>query len=400
MTEIRGLPDSLHVPKDCLSGEVIARQSAQHGFAQPNSLEALLWDFEIQAQLQVRIGGAVRLKGGAATQLYVSPDRQRASVDADVLTSLPKPDIEAQLSEIEKVLQADGRYFTFEPYVPQKPAKTPGLHSHTVLVPSALGQVWRLQDGTEIEGRMIKVDFHQVPDLPPRHPRPAVVVGLDLRFEVDCVGNAYLIAEKLLTQARKTVGVPDSRFDDLPKHLYDLDGLTSFPALQALLTEAAEWLPEVVAYQGPEWQGPRQLARVLEDLETSLEGFAVVDYAQERGSFTKAVSRLETLYLPASSRWRLHHWATKAARILAFVRVINPTVLHRRPPEADLLSTLEALATKVRTHAEPAELAQMLYAHLPPELRRIRQLKGSPPERLYWLLAGPQNLDWLAGILT
>ena len=400
MTEIRGLPDSLRVPKDCLSGEVIARQSAQHGFAQPNSLEALLWDFEIQAQLQARIGGAVRLKGGAATQLYVSPDRQRASVDVDVLTSLPKPGIEAQLSEIERVLQADGRYFTFEPYVPQKPAKTPGLHSHTVLVPSALGQVWRLQDGTEIEGRMIKVDFHQVPDLPPRHPRPAVVVGLDLHFEVDCVGSAYLIAEKLLTLARKTVGVPDPRFDDLPKHLYDLDGLTSFPALHALLTEAAEWLPEVVVQQGPEWQGPKQLARVLEDLEASLEGFAIVDYAQERGSFARAVTRLETLYLPAASRWRLHRWATKAARILSFVRVINPAVLDRRPPEADVLSTLEALAIKARTHAEPAELAQMLYAHLPPELRRIRQLKGSPPERLYWLLAGPQNLDWLAGILT
>lgn len=399
MTDARRLPDSLRVPKDCLSGEVITRQSAQHGFAQPDSLEALIWDFEIQAQLQARIGGAVRLKGGAATQLHVFPDRQRASVDVDVLTSLPKAGIEAQLSEIERVLQADGRYFTFEPFVPKRPAKTPGLHSHTVLVPSSLGQVWRLQDGTEIEGRMIKVDFHQVPDLPPGNPRPAVVVGLDLRFEADCVGSAYLIAEKLLTQARKTVGVPDSRFDDLPKHLYDLDGLTSFAAPDALLAEAAEWLPGVVAQQGPEWQGLEQLAQVLDDLEASLEGFAVVDYAQERAAFARAVTRLETLYLPAAGRWRLHLWATKAARILSFVRVVNRAVLDRRPPQADVLNTLETLAAKARSHAEPAELAQALFARLSPKLRRIRQLKGSPPERLYWLLADPQNLDWLGELL-
>jgi hypothetical protein len=399
MTDGRGLPDSLRVPKEYLSGDVISRQSAQHGFAQPNSLEALIWDFEIQAQLQECIRGAVRLKGGAATQLYVSPDRQRASVDVDVLTSLPKAGIEAQLSDIEKVLQGDGRYFTFEPFVPKTPAKTPGLHSHTVLVPSSLGQVWRLQDGTEIEGRMIKLDFHQVPDLPPGNPRPAVVVGLDLGFEADCVGGAYLIAEKLLTQARKTVGVPDSRFDDLPKHLYDLDGLTTFAAPDALLAEVAEWLPEVVSQQGPEWQGPRQLARVLGDLEASLEGFAVVDYTPERAAFERAVSRLETLYLPAASRWRLHLWATKAARIMSIVRVVDRAVIDRRPPQADVLNTLEAFAARARSHAEPAELTQALFARLSPKLRRIRQLKGSPPERLFWLLAEPQNLDWLGGLL-
>jgi hypothetical protein len=388
------------VPRECFSGDVITRRSAEHGFAQPNTLEALLWDYEIYAQLQERVKGAARLKGGAATQLYVSPDRQRASVDIDVLTSLPKEAIEAQLSEIGKALESDGHYFLFEPYVPSNPSKTPGLHSHTVLVPSALGQMWRLQDGREIEGRMIKIDFHEVAGLPPEHSRAAVVAGINLQFEALCVSSGYLIAEKLLTQARNTVGVPDSRYQDLPKHLYDLDGLTSVETAGLSLTEAAQWLPETIDQQGPEWRGRAQLARVLEDLEMSLAGFAVIDYIEDRERFGRAVQRLETLYLPAACRWRLHQRATKAARVLALVRVMRRAILDGVGLQPDLLRALEALATKARTHAEPARLAQALFSRLPPELRGIRQLKGSPPERLFWILAARDNLDWLTETLT
>lgn len=400
MTEIRGLPGSLLVSRECFSGDVITRRSAEHGFAQPNTLEALLWDYEIYAQLQARVKGAARLKGGAATQLYVSPDRQRASVDIDVLTSLPKDAIEAQLGEIGRTLEADGHYFVFEPYVPLNPSKTPGLHSHTVLVPSALGQMWQLQDGREIEGRMIKIDFHEVAGLPPEHSRAAVVAGINLQFEALCVSCGYLIAEKLLTQARNTVGVPESRYQDLPKHLYDLDGLTSVATADLSLTEAARWLPEAIEQQGSEWRGRAQLTRVLDDLEASLAGFAVIDYIADRDRFGRAVQRLETLYLPAVCRWRLHQWATKAARVLALVRVMRRAILNGVELQPDLFRAFEALAARTRTHVEPAGIAQALYSRLPPDLRRIRQLKGSPPERLFWMHAEQANLDWLTEVLT
>ena len=202
MTKARGLPASLLLPRDCFSAEVIARRSQEHGFAQPNTLEALLWDYEIFGQLQKRVEGAARLMGGAATQLFVSPGRQRASVDIDVLTTLPNVAIEAHLGDIGRALGAEGPYFVFERYIPLKPSKTPGLHSHTVLVPSAIGQKWRLQDGREIEARMIKVDFHEVAGLPPGLSLPAAVAGIDLQFEALCVSRGYLVAEKLLTQAR------------------------------------------------------------------------------------------------------------------------------------------------------------------------------------------------------
>ena len=400
MTKARGLPASLLLPRDCFSAEVIARRSQEHGFAQPNTLEALLWDYEIFGQLQKRVEGAARLMGGAATQLFVSPGRQRASVDIDVLTTLPNVAIEAHLGDIGRALGAEGPYFVFERYIPLKPSKTPGLHSHTVLVPSAIGQKWRLQDGREIEARMIKVDFHEVAGLPPGLSLPASVAGLDLQFEALCVSRGYLVAEKLLTQARSTVGVPDSRYQDLPKHLYDLDGLTSVETAGESLAEAAQWLPDVVDQQGPEWRGRKQLARVLEDLEKSLAGFAVIDYVEERDRFGRAVQQLETLYLPRGSHWRLHQWAMKAARMLALARLIRRAVLEKTPIGAGQFEILEALAGKVRAHADPSGLCKALFSRLPATLQHIRPMRGSPPERLFWLLADRENIPQLSEMIS
>ncbi|MEW6567674.1 MAG: nucleotidyl transferase AbiEii/AbiGii toxin family protein [Chloroflexota bacterium] len=396
MTGPRGLPPSLLLPGECFSAEFIARRSREHGFAQPNTLEALLWGYEIFAQLQERVGAAARLTGGAATQLFVSPDRQRASVDIDILTSLPKAAMGAHLAEIGNSLGAEDPYFAFESYVPLKPSKAPGLYSYTVLVPSAVGQKWRLQDGWEIEARMIKVDFHEMSELPPEHSRPVAVAGIDLKFQALCVSRGYLVAEKLLTQARNTVGVPDSRYEDLPKHLYDLDALTLPEEDGQLLGEAAQWLPELVVQQGQEWRGGAQLVRVLKDLETSLEPFAVIDYIEERQRFARAVQQLETLYLPRGSRWRLHQWATKAARMLAFARLTRRAVLGKVPIREGGFETLEALAGKVRAHEDPSGLSKALWSRLPLTLQQIRPMRGSPPERLFWLLADEGNLSWLS----
>ena len=170
MSRDRSLPQSLLLSTDCFSADVLERQAKEHGFSQPSTLEALLWDYEIFAQLERRAGTAIRLTGGAAAQLYVAEDRQRASVDVDVLTSLPRADIEAHLAGVSQSLDIGKPYFLFEPYVPTAPAKVEGLYSHTVLVPTAIGQKWRMPDGMTIEARMIKVDFHELGSIPPGHP--------------------------------------------------------------------------------------------------------------------------------------------------------------------------------------------------------------------------------------
>jgi hypothetical protein len=82
------LPSNLIIPAESFSADRLAKNAQDLGYAQAETLEALIWDYELYAQLQKRISGLCRLKGGAAVQLYVPIERQRASVDVDILTTI------------------------------------------------------------------------------------------------------------------------------------------------------------------------------------------------------------------------------------------------------------------------------------------------------------------------
>lgn len=400
MTMAKGLPSNLIVPPESFSADRLAKQAHEFGYAQSNTLEALIWDYELYAQLQQRASESCRLKGGAAVELYVPAERQRASIDVDVLTTLPPREMQQLLEDISNAYGAEGPYLQFEPFIPDEPAAIEGLYSYTTLAPSSLGQKWQLADGTVVEARMIKLDIHETSILPDGESRDGVAVGIQLGYQPLCVRRGYLIAEKLLTQARGTVGVPDDRYQDLPKHLYDLDSLLLSPEVVDSLEEASHWLPMLIGEQGKQWQGGAGVERVLDDLETSLRNLAIIDYSDERGQYETAVRRLETLYLPEGARMRLHLWATMASRALAIVKMLrlaigsDENIIRTLYPEANLL------ARKIRLHTQPSKLTRILRDKLPETLHRIRQLRGSPPERLFWFLVTLENLRELKEIIS
>jgi len=221
-----------------------------------------------------------------------------------------------------------------------------------------------------------------------------------LGYQPSCVRRGYLIAEKLLTQARGTVGVPDDRYQDLPKNLYDLDSLLLSPEVVDSLEEASNWLPMLIGEQGKQWRGDARVERVLDDIETSLLNLAIIDYSDERQRYGNAVRRLETLYFPGGSRMRLHQWATMAARSLAIVRLLKLGVRAEEKTIRDLYSQADRLAGEIRSQTEASKLTRTLCELLPDPLRRIRQLRGSPPERLFWILVTWENLMELNKIIS
>ncbi len=400
MAMAKGIPSNLIVPSESFSADRLANQAHEFGYAQSNTLEALIWDYELYAQLQQRASESCRLKGGAAVQLYVPAERQRASIDIDVLTTLPQREMQQLLEDISNAYGAEEPYLQFEPFIPDEPAAIEGLYSYTTLAPSSLGQKWQLADGTVVEARMIKLDIHEISILPDGESRDGVAVGIQLGYQPLCVRRGYLIAEKLLTQARGTVGVPDDRYQDLPKHLYDLDSLLLSKEVVKPLEQTANWLPTLVGEQGKQWQESGGVKAVLHDLESSLSNFATIDYSDERGQYETAVRRLETLYLPEGARMRLHLWATMASQALAIVKMLrlaidgDENIIRTFYPEAKLL------ARKIRLHTQPSKLTRILHDKLPETLRRIRQLRGSPPERLFWLLVTWENLKELEEIVS
>jgi len=64
-------PSNLIVPSAAFSESRLQQQADIFGYAQANSLEALIWDYELYAQVQHRASESCRLKGGAAVQLFV-----------------------------------------------------------------------------------------------------------------------------------------------------------------------------------------------------------------------------------------------------------------------------------------------------------------------------------------
>ncbi len=153
-------PSNLIVPSAAFSESRLQQQADIFGYAQANSLEALIWDYELYAQVQHRASESCRLKGGAAVQLFVPKERQRASIDVDILTTMPRREFQSLLNNIAEDYSMESPYLRFEPYQPDKPAELPGLSSYTTIAPSTLGQTWEMQDGTLIEGRMIKLYVH------------------------------------------------------------------------------------------------------------------------------------------------------------------------------------------------------------------------------------------------
>ena len=305
---------------------------------------------------------------------------------------MPRREFQSLLNNIAEDYSMESPYLRFEPYQPDKPAELPGLSSHTTIAPSTLGQTWEMQDGTLIEGRMIKLDVHEVGELPEGETRDGVAIGIDLGYQPICASRGYLFAEKLLTQARNTIGVPDARYHDLPKHLYDIDSLLEIADPMETLDVALNWLPSLINDQGDQWRSETAIDAVLDDLETSLLGFAVIDYSDERERYHTAVRRLETLYLSSGNRLRLHRWALMAARAQSILRLFRRIMEGNEGSSLSLYLEAVQLAERVSNHPDPAGTARTLFNQISDPLRHIRELRGSPPERLFWLINEWHNL--------
>ena len=164
--------------------------------------------------------------------------------------------------------------------------------------------------------RMIKVDVHKAPSLPHGESGEGIVVGIPLGYQPLCASRGYLIAEKLLSQARSTVGVPDDRYQDLPKHLYDLDSLMLLAEVVETLEDASNWLPMLIGEQGKQWKGDnmkeREIAqRISNDInDMSLDKWKLAEELMKDHN-TLLQSKLDVFYkviILASRRWKTSSW--------------------------------------------------------------------------------------------
>ena len=412
MSEPLGFERALIHDIACFSPESLRARAEKMAFTQATGVETFAWVLEIYGQLQAAAEEGFLLKGGTAAQMYVSLERQRASVDSDLLAHSEPEGMRDVLDEVSRRLTSDLPYFVFEEYIPAQPDVALPLQTFLVTVPSYLGQTMPLAlslvEGPEagrIAGHSIKVDVFYLEE-PLKYTRLEGVqtFALDLAFSPRCLAIGPLIGDKLLTLATGRIGIPQARADDLPKQVYDLDNLTRQHLSEVDTEELIAAVQTLVDVESSFRNIQVTAFQVLDHIQETLEAFSILDLREGDPVLRRYVLNLQSQYLREPMRSPFYGWAARALRLSFFLQCLRQKMrgraldVHRtirRADEREERMRFEGLEGEDRRRKRREVQGALLSALRDAGKSDWKQLKPRPPERVYWELIDLGNLESL-----
>ena len=373
----------------------IKERQELYKFTQAVKVETFLWDLELYGQLQRALGDQVVLKGGAAAQLFIPTERQRTSVDIDVIYLGTKDRLEEALTKIHKDFGEDEVYFKFNKHTPKNPKTILPLETYFVPIPAAINA-----DSTS----NIKVDFHLMESLglEVREVENAAAFVIPLGFNPICLSPASLLGDKLLTLAQGSVGIPPDREDDIVKQLYDLEYLTKnvnsedTSAMNLAMTTLFE---REIAHRS-EKVG---LDQAHQDSIRLLERYSTVNSPKPDELARTATRNFRGNYEPKPFRSSMD-WEVTAKRLQFLVRCIasNPEQALVNLKEADEIEARIELKGNERRIEIRQALSEDFVTLLRGEHRMetAKRLKNTSPERLLWEVLRPSRLSDIQSLIT
>lgn len=368
----------------------IVERQTRHNFTQAVKVETFLWDLELYGQLQRHLGETVVLKGGAAAQLFFAAEKQRTSVDIDVIYLGDEKSLEDALGSIHKDFGEDDLYFKFNKYEPENPKTQLPLETYFVSVPTLTGGKSPIN---------IKVDFHLMDNL---NLQTITLEGVNafvipLAYKPRCLSPGALIGDKLLTLAQGSVGIPPEREGDVPKQLYDLDGLTKvvdhedFPAVKAAMEDLFERELSVRSQKV-------SMGKALEQMTGLLEKYSGLDSHNSDQNARTAIRNFRGNYEPRPFRDPIT-WGIVSKRLQFFVKCIltgveNPLLLLGSVDQLEVMIRLEEerykeTRTRLRQELRDEFVSDLKSSGFPEKAKRLRNTR---PERLLWEIVTPSNL--------
>ncbi len=387
--------------------DVLVERASQFGFSQASEVEVFAWALELCGQLQAVAGRSLVLKGGAAAQLYLPLEKQRASVDLDFVSSLPSDEVKQLLHDFSARFAVAHPYFLFREYIPEAPEVGLPMESYFVAVPASLSQ-----PGVEIAGppgRDVKVDILYLDEpLGTQEVAQRATFALDLAFSPYCFSVGTLIGDKLLTLATDSIGIPATRAADLTKQLYDLDHLTRVGVDESTMGDMCQAIKVLVPiesrYRGIQVDVPA----VIRQIRETLIGWASVDLGAASPEVKWHITAFQGNYLRAEARLPVYGWAIRALRLRLVLDCVEEALLKGRLAACEQVRLADRLEAHVRgDHLEPEDrgphrerVRKTLLDHFSEMtgLRR-REFKGRPLERILWQMVSLQNLETLADAL-
>ena len=375
----------IHDRKYFVPGYIYERQT-HFSFTQAIKVETFLWDIEVYGQLQRHLGRQVVLKGGAAAQLFFPPDKQRTSVDIDVIYLGNEESLPIALTSIHEQFGSDELFFKFKKYFPKNPRTRLPLDTYYVAVPST----------TEKTPINIKIDFHRMDQLALQtvEIEKASTFVIPLGFNPLCLSPGSLLGDKLLTLAQGSVGIPPEREDDIPKQLYDLENLSRIvdPKNFKAVEQALEILFEREQSVRPE---KVTIGTALGQMIDLLERYSLLDQQKKEQLALSVIKNFRGNYEPRPFRSMID-WEIVSKRLQFLVRCILEKIENP-------LSQLEKVDRLEKTIAFDGEHKTRLQEELRKEFIEIlrnqgrpdlaKRLKNAKLERLFWEIMTPSNVE-------
>lgn len=382
--------DPLIHEKKYFEVEYIKSRQAQYNFTQLLKVETFLWDLELYGQLQRLLGKQVVLKGGAAAQLYVAAEKQRTSVDIDVVYLGDDPTLANALDKIHKTFGNDDIYLNFQKFIPKNPKTTLPLTTYTVTVPTVSGGSRPIN---------IKIDFHLMNKLSLKimEIQKASAFVIPLAFNPVCLTPESLVGDKLLTLAQGSVGIPPDREADIPKQLYDLDNLSRIVQeneIEALFGSIDFTLQHELSARNEK----SSLSSALEQVTQLLERYSVLGTSLADKHAQKAIYSFRSNYEPRPPK-NLIEWGIVCKRLQFLVRSIlakqeNPLT---QLGEVDLIERAIATMDEKNVGRRPKiletlrnELTDVLKTQQ--GVKAAKQLQTTKLERLLWEIVTPASV--------
>lgn len=369
-----------------ISKEELLETARKHRFTQPQVIELFRWDLELVSQLQSQSREFI-LKGGAAAQLYLPVEKQRASVDVDLVFPPKEGSPEDSMSALRAKFASRTPFFQFKEYKPKKPIANIPMKTYDVDLPGVLGKDCSIK--LDILLADTGVPFTTIR----RAETFAVVVE-----NVKCSTAGALIGDKLLTLAKDSIGI--TKIEDYPKQMYDLEMLAF--QRDCGLEELGDAIKAVKILTPIEagFRGKRvRPLEALKDVKNTMTGFSKLDLASADMQFKKAVNNFQQFYVSETERaTRLYQWSSRALRVRFLASLIQLHFMDKLSPQEveRFLSLSKSISSRAKSaKARDVEEARSGLLKLS-KGQEMKELKGKPLDRVFWHTVTPENIEELA----
>ncbi len=387
--------------------ETLEARMQDYGFKNIGRMELFLWDLELFLQIQDRLGDRVVLKGGAATQFYLPKEAQRTSVDIDMLFCGTEVEIDEVLDQIEATLGDGGRFLHFRKHIPKKPKTTLPLFTYFTDVPSVLTNAERNVRVSDTLSQELKVEFITQG----KKREYNVVSGEDIfavhsTYKFQVLPLDSLLADKLTTIGRNTIGVQDDRIDEQVKQFYDILMLTRYCRDSMNPTEIwkrykaraeEEWNER--ADSDGKWEVLKgkafSLDAVIDDVRDQLQRYGQVDNGEDT-ELKKAINDFKGLYLNSKVSYAPADVACGASLIRIMYELL---VMEDGWSRIKDLLEIEAMLyfpklSGMEKGKKIREARDMLIERFgDASLIPSKILKGKNPQRVFWAVVTLENMD-------